>query len=141
MESFNSKEYSYCDIQVTLLGRPLLGLRGIEYKTKKAKAVLHGAGIYGRSVQHGKREYEGTLTVLQSELIALDRAAQEAGLEDCLDLDFDIVITYLNRDAILSTDIVKVASLTESSRGMKEGDLNMEVSLPFIALKVVTNLI
>ena len=136
---FNSKEYTYCDINVFVLGRNIGGLKGIEYKVKKAKEILFGAGRKGRSVQHGKREYEGTLTILQSEMIALDRAAQESGYEDILDLDFDIVITYLSATGIVTVDKVIGASITETPKGMKDGDLNMEVALPFIALDAKQN--
>lgn len=137
--SFNSKEYTYCDITVFVLGRPIGGLRGIEYKSKKNKEALFGAGRKARSIQHGKREYEGTLTILQSEIIALDRAAKEAGYEDCLDLDFDIVVTYLSANGIVTTDKMVQASITEAPHGMKEGDLNMETALPFICLDIKTN--
>ncbi|MCM1031857.1 MAG: hypothetical protein NC410_10520 [Oscillibacter sp.] len=114
-------------------------MRGIEYKSKKAKEALFGAGRYARSIQHGKREYEGTLTVLQSELIAFDRAAVEAGRTDVLDLDLDFVISYASENGIVTVDRVICASITETTRGMKEGDLNMEVELPFIALRVKPN--
>ncbi|MCM1170405.1 MAG: hypothetical protein NC324_10775 [Bacteroides sp.] len=135
---YNSKEYAYVDMQVTVMGRPITGLRGMEYTVKKAKEALFGAGVNPKSIQHGKREYEGTLTVLQSELEALNRAAIESGYTDCLDLEFDIVVTYENA-GVLTTDIVRCASITEYPKGMKEGDLNSEHALPFIALGIDTN--
>lgn len=138
MGTFNSKEYAFCDVQVTILGRPITGLRGIEYTVKKAKEALYGAGVNPKSIQHGRREHEGTLTVLQSELEALNRAAKEAGHTDCLDIEFDAVVTYLN-EGVLTTDIVRCASITEFPKGMKEGDLYSEHALPFIALGVDTN--
>ena len=136
--TFNSKEYSYCDVQATVLGRPLTGLRGIESTAKKAKEAVFGAGVNPKSIQHGRREYEGTLTVLQSELEALNRSAKESGCVDCLDLEFDIVVTYANA-GVIATDIIRCASITEFPKGMKEGDLNSEHALPFIALGIETN--
>ena len=136
--AFNSREYSCCDVQATILGRPLTGLRGIEYTAKKSKEAVFGAGINPKSIQHGRREYEGTLTVLQSELEALNRAAKEAGYTDCLDLEFDIVVTYTSGETV-TTDIIRCASITEFPKGMKEGDLNSEHALPFIALGIDTN--
>lgn len=138
MGTFNSKEYSYCDMSVTVLGRPITGLHGMEYTSKKAKEALYGAGVNPKSIQHGRREYEGTLTVLQSELEALNRAAKEAGYTDCLDLEFDIIVTYVS-EGVVTTDIVRCASITEFPKGMKEGDLNSEHALPFIALGIDTN--
>lgn len=138
MARFNSREYGYCDMQATILGRPVTGLRGMEYTSKKNKEALFGAGVNPKSIQHGRREYEGTLTVLQSELEALNRAAKEAGYTDCLDLEFDIVVTYVSA-GVLTTDIVRCASVTEYPKGMKEGDLYSEHALPFIALGIDTN--
>lgn len=135
---FNSKEYSYVNINVVVLGRTLTGLRGIEYTPKMNKELLYGAGVNPKAIQHGRREYEGTLTVLQSELEALNRAAKEAGYTDCLDLEFDIVVTYVS-DGVISTDIVRCASITEFPKGMKEGDLYSEHALPFLALRVDNN--
>ena len=135
---FNSKEYSYVNINVVVLGRTLTGLRGIEYTPKMNKELLYGAGVNPKAIQHGRREYEGALTVLQSELEALNRAAKEAGYTDCLDLEFDIVVTYA-ASGVVSTDIVRCASITEFPKGMKQGDLYSEHALPFIALRIDTN--
>ena len=120
------------------MGRPLTGLRGIEYTAKKSKEALFGSGVNPKSIQHGRREYEGTLTVLQSEMEALNRAAKEAGYTDCLDLEFDIVVTYTSGETV-TTDIIRCASITEFPKGMKEGDLNSEHAVPFIALGIDTN--
>ena len=134
----NSKEYDWTKISVVILGRTVAGLRGSDYKAKMAKEALHGAGVNPKAVQSGKREYEGTLTILQSELEALNRAAKEAGYTDCLDLEFDIVVTYA-ASGVVSTDIVRCASITEFPKGMKQGDLYSEHALPFIALRIDTN--
>lgn len=94
MIHINNKEYAWGDITVVVFGRPLVGITGIEYKSKKAKDVKHGWGRNPKSIQHGKREYEGTLTLMQSELTALNRAARAKGYKDILDVDFDIIVTY-----------------------------------------------
>lgn len=138
---FNSNEYAWVDIKVVLLGREVVGLRGIEYKVKRQKEALYAAGKKARGIQKGKKEYDGTLTILQSEIIALDRAAQEKGYEDITDIDFDIIVSYLPESGVITTDKVTGASITEIPRGMKEGDLQMELALPFIALDVVSNVL
>lgn len=138
---FNSEEYAWVDIKVMLLGREVTGLRGMEYKVKRQKEALYATGKKARGIQRGKKEYEGTITILQSELIALDRAAQEKGYEDITDIDFDIIVSYLPDNSVITTDKVVNASITEIPRGMKEGDLQMELALPFIALDVVSNVL
>jgi len=122
-----------------VFGRPLLTLQGLEYKSKKEKKVLKGSGGRNRAIQHGTRDYEGTLTILQSDLIALDREAQIKGYKDCLDIDFDIIVSYTSDSGILSVDKCVTASITEIPKGLKQGDSNMEVALPFIMLDVKPN--
>lgn len=139
--AFNSNEYAWVDVNVVMLGREVVGLRGIEYKVKQQKEPLFASGRKARGIQKGKKEYEGTITLLQSELIALDRAAQEKGYEDITDIDFDVIISYIPDNGVVTTDKVLNVSITEIPRSMKEGDLQMEVALPFIALDVVSNVI
>lgn len=138
MIHINNKEYAWGDITVVVFGRPLVGITGIEYKSKKAKDVKHGWGRNPKSIQHGKREYEGTLTLMQSELTALNRAARAKGYKDILDVDFDIIVTY-EADLVVTVDKICCASLTESPSGMKEGDAQAEIALPFVALDVKYN--
>lgn len=116
-----------------MFGRPVVGITGIEYKAKKAKETKHGWGRNPKSIQHGRREYEGTLTIMQSELIALNQAARAKGYKDILDVDFDIIVTYEN-NLVVTVDKVCCASISELPSGMKEGDAQAEISLPFVAL-------
>ena len=138
---FNSNEYAWADVNVVMLGREVAGLRGIEYKVKHQKEALFASGCKARGIQKGKKEYEGTITLLQSELIALDRAAQEKGYEDITDIDFDVIVSYIPTSGIITTDKVVSVSITEIPRAIKEGDLQQEIALPFIAVDIVSNVL
>lgn len=138
---FNSNEYAWVDVNVVLLGREVVGLRGIEYKVKRQKEALFASGKKARGIQKGKKEYEGTITLTQSELIALDRAAQEKGYEDITDLDFDVIVSYAPESMVVTTDKVVGVSITEIPRAMKVDDLQMEVALPFIAVDIQSNIL
>nr|DAN20584.1 MAG TPA: putative XkdM-like protein [Caudoviricetes sp.] len=138
---FNTNEYAWVDVKVALLGREVIGLRGIEYKVKRQKEALFAAGKRARGIQKGKKEYEGTITLLQSEMIALDRAAQEKGYEDITDIDFDVIVSYVPETGVVTTDKVVNVSITEIPKGLKVDDLQMEIALPFIALDVESNVL
>lgn len=135
MIRINDQEYSWGDITVVMWGRPVVGITGIDYKTKKAKEAKFGMGRSAKSIQHGKREVEGTLTIMQSELIALNQAARAKGYKDILDTEVDIYVTYM-AGAIITTDKIVGASFSEMPRGMKEGDMQSEHALAFIALDI-----
>ena len=141
MGTFNSNEYAWKDVQVVLLGRPVGGIRAIEYKIKHQKEALFASGKKARSIQRGKKEYEGTLTLLQSEVIALEAAAKAKGYDDITDVDFDVIVSYMPEGGVITTDTVLNVSITEDPRSIKEGDLYQEIALPFIALDLEPNVL
>lgn len=141
MGKFNSKEYAWIDMNVVMLGKPVTGLRGIEYKSKRQKEALYATGKKARGIQLGKKEYEGTITVLQSELIAMQAAAKAKGYDDITDLEFDIIVSYIPEGGVVQTDKVVNASITEAPNSIKVDDLYSEHALPFIACDVEYNVI
>jgi len=141
MDNFNSKEYAWIDVTLVMLGKPVTGLRGIEYKMKRQKEALFATGKKARGIQLGKKEYEGTITVLQSELIAMQTAAKAKGYDDVTDLEFDAIVSYVSESGVVQTDKIVNLSITEAPYGMKEGDLFQEIALPFIACDVEPNVV
>lgn len=133
----NEQEYAFGDIKVFMWGRFITGLRGVEYKTKKDKEVIYGAGRDPRGIQHGKRGYDGTITITQSELIAMNRAAREKGYKDILDCEIDFVVSFTPEALIpITMDQVIGASFSEFPKGMKQGDMLSEHAMPFVALNI-----
>ena len=141
MSSFNSKEYAWIDVKLVMLGKEVTGLRGIEYKMKRQKECLFATGKKARGFQLGKKEYEGTITLLQSELIALQAAAKAKGHDDITDLEFDAIVSYLPESGVIQTDKIINLSITEAPYAIKEGDLQQEHALPFIACDMEPNVI
>jgi len=141
MVKINNKEYAWGDITVVVLGRSVIGITGIEYTTKKNKEARFGAGREPKSIQHGRREYEGKLTLMQSEVIALNKAAQMSGQKDILDVDVDIIVAYIGDNNIITTDKITCASFSELPKGMKEGDLQSEHAMAFVALDIENDIV
>lgn len=133
--AFNSRQYEWGDVTVVLGGRDITGIRGIKYTEKGEKEALFAKGRHAHSIQTGNITVEGEITVLQSELIALERA----GNGSILGLNVDAVVSFGNPalgDA-MTTDRIVGISFTEAPKEMKQGDKNMEISIPFIALVVI----
>lgn len=139
MKNFDSKEYAWIDVKVILMGKEVGGLRGIAYKSKRQTEALYAAGKKARGIQRGKKEYEGTITLLQSELIALNNAAKQKGYDDISDIEFDAVVAYAPEGGVISTDMIIGIAVTEVPTEIKEGDLYQEIALPFIALDTEYN--
>lgn len=137
MVKINGKEYAWGDIKIIMWGRPVVEATAIDYKLGKEKTTLYAAGRDAKGIQHGKRSASGTLTILQSALIAMNRAAREKGYKDILDPEVDIQIAYIPEDSqAVSIDRIVGASFSEIPNGMKAGDLNSEHALPFVALDI-----
>ena len=132
----NKREYAWGDIVISLFGQPVLGIRAIEYKSEKEKEALYGAGRNAIGIQHGKYTHSGSITLLGSEIEGLNRSAVSAGYKSILDVEFDIVVSYVSLDGAVTFDTIKKASITELPKGMKEGDMFSEHALPFICLDI-----
>lgn len=133
----NSEEFAWGDMNVVLLGRNIAGLVAIKYKESQSKEHRYARGVKPTGFKRGNKKYEGSITMLQSELIALCAASPN---KTPLDLrNIDIVFSYGDQETgVLHTKVAKFAEFTEFEEAMKQGDTNMEVELPFICLDIQT---
>lgn len=131
---FDSRQYEFADLTLALGGRVITGFRGIKYSSKQEKELVYGKGNQPQSIQKGNISHEGEITLLQSELETL----RLAGRGSVLGLRLDAVVIYgspANGD-ILITDKIRGIEFTEDSKELKQGDKFMEVTLPFICLRI-----
>lgn len=131
---FNTREYEWSDVTVILAGRMIVGFRGVAYTSSQEKEMLYGKGNKPMSMQTGNKSYSGTVTLTQSELEALEKAAGG----DALDASFNMIVSYGNpsRGDAIKTDLIKGASITEIPKEMQQNSKFMECALPFIALDI-----
>ena len=132
---FNSREYEWADLTFLLGGKDLTGFRGIKYTIKQEKEVVYGKGNMPIAIQKGNKSIEGEITVLQSELETMRLQSRTGSI---LDLQLDGVVCYGNpaNGDVLVTDVVQGIQFTEEPKELKQGDKFMEITLPFIALRV-----
>lgn len=140
MASFNSREFEFADIKVSILGIELSGLRGLTYKKSWEKEEVYGAGNEPKSIQRKNKKYEGTLTLLKSDVDILNNAARVAGYDDIVDVpgsNIHITCVYTPKGVqLLRTDTCLNCEFTEFEDGQKQGDSFKEIELPFIFLKL-----
>lgn len=131
---FESRQYEFADLTLALGGRVITGFRGIKYSSKQEKELVYGKGNQPQSIQKGNISHEGEITLLQSELETL----RLAGRGSVLGLRLDAVVIYgdpANGD-VLVTDKIRGIEFTEDPKELKQGDKFMEVTLPFICLRI-----
>ncbi len=132
----NTKEYAWSDVKINLLGRTVIGVQGVSYKTSVEKEPLFGRGNKPLRLQSGNYTFEGEIMLLQSELEALRTAVKTINpLYKITDISFDLVVSY--GDGLTAvTDIVLGCEITEYEKGMEQNDKFMKITLPFMALDV-----
>lgn len=133
---FNSREYEWANVEIVMLGRPVTGIRGVSYKTSQEKEVVYARGNEPRAIQKGNKSYEGTITLLQSELEALLQTVSKG--KSVVDIPaFDIAVAYVSvSGAEIVTDVIKNCEFTEVEKALNQNDKFMEIELPFIALGI-----
>lgn len=132
--AFNSRQYEWADLTLILGGRDVTGIRGVKYGEKIELEPLHAKGRVAHSIQSGNITVEGEITVLQSEYEALVKS----GRGSILSLSLDGLFAYgnpSNGDAMITDRVIGIR-FQESTKELKQGDKFMEMTLPFLAIKV-----
>lgn len=137
---FNSNEKEFADISVSVLGYTCSGLRGLTFKKSQEKELVYGAGNKPKTIQNGNIKYEGTLTLLKSDVDLLNTAARAAGYDDIIGVParlINITCVYQEKEGgSLQTDALINCAFSEIEDGMKQGDKFKEISLAFIFLRL-----
>lgn len=138
--AFDSREFEFADIKMSMLGVESSGLRGLTFKKSQEKELVYAAGNQPKSIQRGNKKNEGELSLLKSDLDIYNKAARAAGYEDITDVPgkfINITCVYQKKDGDgLATDSLINVEFTEFEDGMKQGDKFKEVTLPFIFLRL-----
>ena len=130
----NGREYEIEDMTLILGGRDVSGFRGIKYTKKQEKEALFGKGNKAQSIQKGNISCEGEINLTQSEYETL----RVLGKGSVLNLSLNAVIVYgdASKGDVMTTDNIIGLQFTEESKEMKQGAKFMEITLPFIALRI-----
>lgn len=132
--AFDTREYEWADITLIVGGEEIAGIRSVRYKEEIEREAIYAKGNQPVAIQSGNRSYDGEIIVLQSAYEQLVKA----GRGSVLSISADATVHYGNPnkgDSILSKRITGMR-FTEAENQMTQGDMFMEVTLPFIALNI-----
>lgn len=135
-------EFAWSHTTIKVLGATMIGIDGFGFNKKFDKEVLYGAGDEPIDIQTGNKSYDGTLDLKKYEVDKLNDAAIAAGYEDITEVPHEaIVITtsFKKTSADKTRTIVCTGvAFTGLPQSMKQGEKQMPVSLPFIAIKITS---
>lgn len=130
--AFNSNDYGWKNISVGVNGTLIESIQGASWKEKVDSAPVYGKGNKPRGIQDGNYSYEGQLTLLQSDFRAILKASGNKGLKGLRDMVIDVAYED-DLGGLMTTSCVGVR-ITEIGEESKQGDKEIPVTLPFIAL-------
>ncbi|MDM1033824.1 hypothetical protein HXZ91_04935 [Myroides odoratimimus] len=131
----SGRQYEWGDITLILGNRDMTGITGIKYGKKAEREASYAKGRYAHSIQTGNISCDGEITLLQSDVIALQKSSKDGCL---LSLNLDAIVNYgdPSQGDMMRTDRIIGLRFTEDIKDWKQGDKRAEITLPFIALRV-----
>lgn len=130
--AINGAEYAWQDIEVVMAGKNLVGITAISYTSRKAHENVYGRGAKPVATVRGKEEFEGSITILQSELEALQSSLGSRNKGVTAIDPFNITVAYSAELGDTVTDSLLSCRITEVTKAFSNEDMNMVVELPLV---------
>lgn len=131
----NGTAYAWVDITVNILGVPVAGISAISYSDEQEIEDNYGAGRFPVSRGYGEIKTEASVTLHAEEVRAIQEAAPLKRLQDIP--PFDVVVSYLPKSGIVTTDILKNCQFKKNARDVKQGDKKIEVEIPLVCSNII----
>lgn len=132
--AFNSKEYSWSDLNVAVNGKIMTKCVAIEYGEKIDREYVRGMGRMPIDINDGDVDVSGVIEFKQSDFEDLLVLTGNIGVRGLRDLD--VTVAYSNTGGRISIRNIIGVACTEWKEGYKSGDKSGNVLLPFMALDV-----
>lgn len=128
----NGESYVWEDCRIVFDGTvvPIDGTFDIRYSTTREHMNVHGRGSKPVEIARGKKDFSGSIGLLQSALTAL-QAVVPAG-KDITDLVYGITIAFAPEAGVPTVDKLVSVRFTEIPKGMGSDDVYMRITLPMV---------
>ena len=134
----NGQEYSFADVRVNILGRSVEGLRGVRYNTTRDHQNVKGRGARNVAMAKGGKDHEGSVSLLQSEVEAIQRSLSPG--KDLTDIPpFPIVVAYAPEDGTATTDILEGCRFRAVPKNLTVEDANQTIELELAIFNIRYN--
>lgn len=135
--NINGEMFGWADVKCSIGGNVLTGINAIEYDDKQEIKENYGMGRKPIGYGKGRISFTGKITLYQEEVIALQKAAPNGRLQDLP--AFDIVVSYLPENGIITTDVLKNCKFKENKRSLKDGDTASLVDCELLVMDIKYN--
>jgi len=136
-----SDDFAWANITMTILGRKLTGLRGFEFSKKVEKEHVYASGSEPVDIADGNRGYTGNVKLLKHEVDKLNDAAQLAGYADITEVPHTLITITCEYKKLTASKRRLITAIgvgfTEKTVAMEQNAKMTEVTLPFLAMRIV----
>jgi hypothetical protein len=126
----NGKAYEHADVQIVILGVPLVGVTAIDYSDSSEMSNNWGSGRFPVTRGYGKYEAKATLTLLMEEVENITTAAPNRRLQDIP--EFNVNIVFIDPQLITRKHTIRNCRFKNNNRKSSSGDTKIEVELELI---------
>jgi hypothetical protein len=126
----NGKAYEWADIQIMILGVPFTGVTAIEYSEPQEMKNVMAAGRFPNSRIYGQVAPEAKITLLMSEVEAIQKVAPGGRIQDIP--EFDIPVMYLDTANLTVKHKLRNVRFTSNIRTSETGSDALSVEIPLV---------
>lgn len=119
----NGKSYEYADIQVNILGVPVVGITSIQYEEKQAMENVYGAGNRPVSRGYGKFEPTARITLLMEEIENITAVSPGGVIQNIP--EFDIIVIFLDSALVTRKHKLRNVRFMNNVRSSNTGDTSI----------------
>lgn len=131
----NGKAYGWSQVVVEMLGRPVIGVKAISWKSSQEKENIYGAGNLPVARGYGNKEFEAAITLQMTEVVGLQSAVASKSL---LDIGpFNINVSFVDGNNKLCQYVLQNCEFMEEGVDTEQGALEVDIELPLIISGVV----
>lgn len=126
----NGKSYDWQQIQVVILGVPIVGITALDYSDSSTMENIYGAGRFPVSRGYGKYEAMATITMLMEELENITSIAPNRRIQDIP--EFNITVAYVDTENIVRNHTIRNCRFKGNNRKTASGDTSIPVELELV---------
>lgn len=136
--AFNSTEWAWRDMSISLNGVLLGKVTKLTYKTARESEHLYGAGDDPFDINPGNKAYTGEMETYGTVIANMNRAAQAAGYDDLTDVPWTISVSY-KKTATEPVHNVVLPNVVfeEAEEGGANNEKAFKKTLPFKCLRPI----
>jgi hypothetical protein len=123
----NGKSYEHADVEMIILGTPMIGLKSVDYGEESETTEVFATGKFATSWTNGAVKATAKVTLLMEDALNIIAAAPNGRLYEIP--RFDIIVTFTDVDLIPVTHTIKNCKFKNQNIKSTQGSDALEVEL------------